>query len=132
MNSTIWVVIKQYWDRVEKTFKVIYYASKTFNEAQENYSTTEKEMLAMVFACEKFRSYILSPHPPPPPPPPPSPPPPPPPQCTCNVHLDTFTYISTFQWNDAKLMECYMPCSKSIPTPLLNVMTKSNIFRVNH
>ena len=32
---------------------------KTFNEAQENYSTTEKEMLAMVFACEKFRPHIL-------------------------------------------------------------------------
>ena len=48
--------------RVEKAFKAIYYASKTFNEAQENYSTTEKEMLAMVFACEKFRSYILGSH----------------------------------------------------------------------
>ena len=35
--------------RTEKIFKAIYYASKTFNEAQENYSTTEKEMLAMVF-----------------------------------------------------------------------------------
>ena len=45
--------------RTEKMFKVIYYASQTFNDAQENYSTTEKEMLAMVFACEKFRSYIL-------------------------------------------------------------------------
>ena len=48
--------------RVEKTFKAIYYASKTFNEAQENYSTTKKEMLAMVFACEKFRPYILGSH----------------------------------------------------------------------
>ena len=28
--------------RTEKIFKAIYYASKTFNEAQENYSTTEK------------------------------------------------------------------------------------------
>ena len=37
----------------EKIFKVIYYASKTFNEAQENYSTIEKKMLTMVFVCEK-------------------------------------------------------------------------------
>ena len=48
--------------RTEKMFKAIYYASKTFNEAQENYSTTEKEMLVMVFACEKFRPYILGSH----------------------------------------------------------------------
>ena len=43
-------------------FRAIYYANKTFNEVQENYSTTEKEMLAMVFACEKFRPYILGSH----------------------------------------------------------------------
>ena len=48
--------------RIEKIFKAICYATKTFNEAQENYSTTEKEMLAMVFACEKFRPYILGSH----------------------------------------------------------------------
>ena len=48
--------------RTEKMFKAIYYTSKTFNEAQENYSTTEKEMLAMVFICEKFRPYILGSH----------------------------------------------------------------------
>ena len=48
--------------RTKKIFKAIYYASKTFNEAQENYSTIEKEMLAMTFACEKFRPYILGSH----------------------------------------------------------------------
>ena len=48
--------------RTKKIFKAIYYARKTFNRAQENYSTTEKEMLAMVFVCEKFRPYILGSH----------------------------------------------------------------------
>ena len=45
--------------KADKMFRAIYYASKTFNEAHDNYSTTEKEMLAMVFACENFRPYIL-------------------------------------------------------------------------
>ena len=48
--------------RTKKVFEAIYYASKTFHEAQENYTTTKREMLAMVFACEKFRPYILGSH----------------------------------------------------------------------
>ena len=38
-NYAVGAVLKQ---RTEKMFKAIYYASKTFNEAQENYSTIEK------------------------------------------------------------------------------------------
>ena len=48
--------------KANKMFRFIYYATKTFNESQENYSTTKKEMLAVVFACEKFRLYILGSH----------------------------------------------------------------------
>ncbi|KAK1685577.1 hypothetical protein QYE76_046425 [Lolium multiflorum] len=45
--------------RVDKKLNVIHYASKTLDAAQRNYATTEKELLAVVFACDKFRSYIV-------------------------------------------------------------------------
>ena len=38
---------------------VIYYASKLLNDAQLNYATTEKELLVVVFAFDKFRSYLV-------------------------------------------------------------------------
>ena len=34
-------------------------ASKTLDSAQRNYATTEKVFLAVVFACDKFRQYIV-------------------------------------------------------------------------
>ena len=45
--------------REDKKVFVIYYASKTLDSAQANYTTIEKEFLAVVFALEKFRSYIV-------------------------------------------------------------------------
>ncbi|RVW77955.1 Retrovirus-related Pol polyprotein from transposon opus [Vitis vinifera] len=38
---------------------VIYYVSKTLNEAQRNYTTTDKELLAVVFALDKFCAYLV-------------------------------------------------------------------------
>ena len=38
---------------------VVYYASKTLNEAQKNYTTIEKELLAVVYALDKFRAYLV-------------------------------------------------------------------------
>nr|GEX61445.1 reverse transcriptase domain-containing protein [Tanacetum cinerariifolium] len=42
-----------------KYFQPIHYSSKTMTEAQIHYTTTEKEMLAVVYAFEKFRPYLV-------------------------------------------------------------------------
>nr|GEY44894.1 reverse transcriptase domain-containing protein [Tanacetum cinerariifolium] len=43
----------------DKYFRPIHYASKIMTEAESNYTTTEKEMLAVVYAFEKFWSYLI-------------------------------------------------------------------------
>jgi len=55
-DYAIGVVLGQ---RTEKFFHVIYYASKVLNGAQLHYATTEKEFLAIVYALEKFRPYLI-------------------------------------------------------------------------
>ncbi|XP_059650641.1 uncharacterized protein LOC132296454 [Cornus florida] len=55
-DYTVGAVLGQ---RMEKLLRVIYYASKILTEAQLNYATTKKELLAVVFALDKFRSYLL-------------------------------------------------------------------------
>nr|GEY28665.1 reverse transcriptase domain-containing protein [Tanacetum cinerariifolium] len=56
-DFTIGAVLGQ---RHEKHSKPIHYTSKTMNDAESNYTTTEKEMLAVVYAFEKFRSYLIT------------------------------------------------------------------------
>ncbi|GJS16823.1 reverse transcriptase domain-containing protein [Tanacetum coccineum] len=45
--------------RIYKHFKLIHYASKTMNEAQENYTHTKKELLVVVFAFDKLHQYFV-------------------------------------------------------------------------
>ncbi|GJS36450.1 reverse transcriptase domain-containing protein [Tanacetum coccineum] len=45
--------------RKNKHFQPIHYASKTMTEAQAHYTTNEKELLVVVYAFEKFRSYLV-------------------------------------------------------------------------
>ncbi|KOM28668.1 hypothetical protein LR48_Vigan561s005800 [Vigna angularis] len=55
-NYALGAVLTQ---KIDKLPRVIYYASRTLDVAQANYTTTEKELLAIVFAFDKFRSYLL-------------------------------------------------------------------------
>ncbi|XP_070020823.1 uncharacterized protein [Nicotiana sylvestris] len=45
--------------RKDKLMHPIYYASRTLSGAQLNYTVTEKEMLTVVFALDKFKSYLI-------------------------------------------------------------------------
>nr|GEZ46521.1 reverse transcriptase domain-containing protein [Tanacetum cinerariifolium] len=68
--------------RHEKHFLPIHYASKTLTDAESNYTMTEKEMLAIVYAFEKFRSYLI--------------------MNKCIVHTDHFALKYLFAKKDAK------------------------------
>ncbi|GKD77742.1 reverse transcriptase domain-containing protein [Tanacetum coccineum] len=45
--------------RIDGKLKPIYYASKTLNNAQEHYTTIEKELLAVVLSFDKFCPYLI-------------------------------------------------------------------------
>nr|GFA13395.1 reverse transcriptase domain-containing protein [Tanacetum cinerariifolium] len=69
--------------RHEKHFRTIHYASKTLTDAESNYTTPEKEMLAVVYAFEKFRSYLI--------------------MNKCIVHMDHSALKYLFAKKDAKV-----------------------------
>ncbi|GKC56689.1 reverse transcriptase domain-containing protein [Tanacetum coccineum] len=58
-DTSVYAVGAVLGQMIDKHFKPIHYASKKINKAQENYITTEKELLAVVFAFEKFRQYLV-------------------------------------------------------------------------
>ena len=55
-NYSIEAVIRQ---KKGKIFHSIYYASKTLANAQLNYTTIEKRLLTIVFAFDKFKTYLV-------------------------------------------------------------------------
>ena len=56
-NSAVGVMLGQ---KHSKLSHVIAYASKTLDSAQKNYTTTEKELFAIIFALDKFRQYLIN------------------------------------------------------------------------
>lgn len=58
-NVSDCVVGVVFGQRYAKYFHVIYYAIKVLNKKQINYTTTEKELLAIVFALEKIHTYLI-------------------------------------------------------------------------
>ena len=55
-NFAVGAVLGQ---KKDKKLHVFYYASRTLDEAQRNYATTEKELLVVVYAFEKLCQYLV-------------------------------------------------------------------------
>ena len=58
-DASDYAVTEVLGQRRDKKPYVIYYGSETLDEAQQDYTTIKKELLAVVFASEKFRPYLL-------------------------------------------------------------------------
>ena len=58
-NTSDYAIEAMLGQKRDRIFQVIDYASRTLNDAQLNHATTEKELLAIVFAFDKFRPYLI-------------------------------------------------------------------------
>nr|GEZ03645.1 reverse transcriptase domain-containing protein [Tanacetum cinerariifolium] len=58
-DASDFAIVAVLGQRYKKHFRPIHYASKTLTEAESDYTTTKKEMLAVVYAFEKFRPYLI-------------------------------------------------------------------------
>ncbi|GKD14219.1 reverse transcriptase domain-containing protein [Tanacetum coccineum] len=58
-DASDYVVRAVLGQRKDTYCRPIHYASKTLSDAQTNYTVTEKELIAVVYAFEKFRSYLV-------------------------------------------------------------------------
>nr|GFA73734.1 reverse transcriptase domain-containing protein [Tanacetum cinerariifolium] len=99
--------------RHEKHFKPIHYDSKTMNDVESNYTTTEKEMLVVLYAFEKLWSYLI--------------------MNKSIVHTDHSALKYLFAKKDAKarllwslIPVSFGPPSTRMPTSLSNTVTRAN------
>nr|GFB23792.1 DNA-directed DNA polymerase [Tanacetum cinerariifolium] len=58
-DASDYAIVAVLGQRKSKHFQPIHYSSKTMTEAQIHYTTTEKEMIVIVYAFEKFRPYLV-------------------------------------------------------------------------
>ena len=58
-DASEYIVGVVFGQRMGKISHAIYYASRTLNNAQLNYSTTKKELLSVIFALDQFRYYLI-------------------------------------------------------------------------
>lgn len=58
-NASDYVVGEVLGQRIDKKLHAIYYVSRTLDQAQINYAMIEKELIAVVFTLDKFRSYLV-------------------------------------------------------------------------
>ena len=51
------IILWQYGEKKDE--RPIYYCSRQMSKAERNYTTTERECLPLIYACKKFRHYLL-------------------------------------------------------------------------